>query len=852
VRGSDTPFAEERPTGDDAIEGANDVGAFYTDEAVGTFLARKGLWETLRSNLLSAGSVAGPGGIDPELVRDIGADDRSDSVDGTTGFDVLYRHYEDDPAALETIDETLRDLTVCDPAAGDGSVLLAVARTLFEWRSRCVDRDPAPLRREILCRNLFGVDLRPAATTACRRRLQRWARGDHEAKASEVTLPDLTERIRTGNSLVGFVDSEPVREVLSASDPPRASIADHHQTLCTRLDERYATRQRRAESGPRMSDHVESVAETRRSLAATPDCSPSLRVTVPEGLPNGLATELDRRGFTVYTYTARLDDPTLDGDTSADGPVNGETSADGGLDESFLRAVFERLRSDSAVEEWSVIVEREYAGSDFADRIEAIHWPLAFPSAVLADGGFDLVVGNPPYGATLDPEMKALVTSECNYECQNAVDTCEWFYERALDLARESGVVSFVVTKALAFYGSWADIREKLLAETDTRHVFDVGLGFEDVNLETIALVNVLDDGSVSHTRERTEAGTETAVYRSEDRKDERANRPVLAGSVDGRIMRDAGTIVFSPVTDEQSDALDRILDCERRLGDVLSGDGTTRQLYIPDSEKADLDAGNGAYINKNHWVQPFYLEDVWHCDLEAYREAVDAYAVPRVMVKVLRGSRLRAWLDPHGELVGTEKLVNVPLIESSPAEIAFVYAALNHPCVSFYLQTAVFSGTTETARVMDGRYSTPIPIPDPAPTVESAVATLAWTLTLARQLAYDSTTGAGDTDSTRGPTCDRLQGGLDALVAGCYLDVCTDRVHEWSETLLADGPPVDHVRELFESFYTARYATPDGNPQQYWTDIESVTAGVGSMLEEWETERVCDSPAMDAIKNAL
>jgi len=815
---------------DGPAERADDVGAYYTDPQVARFLARCGLWEALRTHLerdVERGRA--PDG----LARHGLPRPRREGSDGDSqwGFAALADRYADEPAVLAHVDGVLRNLTVCDPAAGDGALLLAAAETLCEWRSRCGDHDPGTLRREILSGNLFGVDCRASAAEACRRRLRAWALdvAPDESPEPDARPPVPDPAVRTGNSLLGVVDPGLLAETrrdLEATAP--GAVDTRRAELRPRLDAAYAARQRARDDGPRMADHVADADAAWSSLLAVPGPA-VLRVTVPEGLPDGLAAALDEHGFTTYTYTARLEDPALDT----------PTTDDLSLDKRGLERLFERLRGGP--DDWAVVVERAYVGRDFApDALDALHWPLAFPSA-FREGGFDLVLGNPPYGASLAPEAEPLVTDEANYECQGAVDSCEWFYERALALARDGGVVSFVVTKALAFYASWSDIRGKLLDETAIRHVFDVGLGVADVDLETVALVHTLDGAGAEHGE--TEENV-AAVYQSENRQRRDANRPLYRGSVDQRVMRDAGTIVFTPLDGDQRAALDRIRGCDRRLGDLMSTAETTRQLYVPDSEKRTLGPGDDAYVESNPWVQPFHLTDVWHCDLDAYRESVRSYAVPRVMLKVLRGSRLRAWLDPHGELVGTEKLVSVPLAASSPAEIAFVYAALNHPCVSFYLQTAVFSGTTETARVMDGQYAKPIPVPDPPLAVETAVAGLAWTLTLARQVEYD-------TGRDLGRACDRLHCALEAVVGGLYLGF-PDSVSGWSDALLADGPPTDRVRELFEAFYTARYATRDGNPDRYRDAIESLARRTVTVVDGWETGRICDSSQMATVQERL
>lgn len=836
------------------VPGNAEVGAYYTGETVTDFMVRRALWEALRAKIEEdRGRGRAPDGLD-DLYRP-GAERRGDvEADQRDGFDVLYAEHGDDRAVLAYVDAKLRELTVCDPAVGSGSFALAVANILFEWRSMCApERDAYEVRRQIVAENVFGVDVLEGAAEICRLRLWLWTVSAAPVDARQgvpiedrrpvPSPPDVAARVRTGNSLLGFAGTDALADEREREDHDGtvAKLCEYgerieahgavegsdgadgrdlqarHDELKRALDDRYAAAQRDpAANAPTIADHVDDARAACHSIEAG-SASTTFSVEVPDGIPDAIDAALGDLGFTTYTYKARLDDPSLD--------------------VAALERVFDRLRRHfDDPDAWRAFVEREYVGRDFAPTgLDAVHWPLAFPRAFLDEGGFDVVVGNPPYGASVSPEAEPLLRSERTYDCQGAADTCEWFYERALDLVHERGVVSYLVSKSVAFYSSWSEIRERLLSETAFKHVFDVGLGFADVNLETVAIVQTVGEDPESAP----------TVHRSRDRRRPTDNRPVHLGWVDQRFMRDAGRILFRPIDGAEADVFERIRSRDRRLGDAMSTADTTRQLYVPDREKARLDEGDDAFVDANPWVQPYHLEDVWHADLSDYRETVDAYAVPRVMLKVLRGSRLRAWLDPNGEIVGTEKLVNVPLEDSTPAAIAFVYAALNHPCASFYLQKAVFSETTETARVMDGDYSTPIPIPAPRTDVRNAVAQVAWTLTLARQLDHDSERDLSTETS-------RLRAALESAVAGLYLGGHDDRLRSWTADLQARGPSHGEVRRTFETFYTARFATRDGSPETHWDDVESLAATTAAVVAEWETEAILESPAMRVVEDVL
>jgi type I restriction-modification system DNA methylase subunit len=855
VRLSDLEASERN---DLLSEGNSEVGAYYTGEDITDFKARRALWEGLLEKIdediekdeaptaLNLDNLYRPGKNQTEAIE-------SDQKDG---FDVLYHEYESSPEVLNYLDSKLQEVKVCDPAVGSGSFALAVANTLFEWRSMCrPNADEYILRREIIAQNIFGVDILEGATEICKLRLWLWlisstpvdtTEGTPVDEREEIpTLPDITFNIRTGNSLLGFTETaavtgqdrtlgsyqmeeklaqygEDVQDYRESTDPEKQTKREleiRHRELKEDLDEWYAETQSDSNNNRlTISDHVENVDAAWDSLNAAPQSSTTLSIKIPDGIPESIDEYLEIQDFTTYKYKARLDSPTLD--------------------KQSVENIFDHLREHfSDPDDWNILIEREYAGQDFQeDKLDACHWPLEFPLVFMKNGGFDVVISNPPYGASLSPEEEPLLKNENNYECQGTNDSCEWFYERALDLVHSQGVISYIVNKSIAFYSSWGDIRERLLEETEFKHIFDVGLGFVGVNLETIAIVSTLGSNGRSSI---------PTVHRSRDLRSTTSNQPVHLGWVNQEFMMDSKTIIFRPITDDQSEVLECLRSHDRRLGDVMSTEDTTRQLYIPDSKKKKLDHGNDHYINKNPWVQEFYLEDIWHKDLSDYQDSVDKYAVPRVMLKVLRGTRLRAWIDADGEVVGTEKLVNVPLEDSNPAEIAFVYAALNHPCASYYLQKAIFSETTESARVMDGQYSKPIPIPEVHSDIETPVAHLAWVLTLARQLNHDSNRDLSDQVET-------LQTALNAILSALYLDIQLETINRWCSTIRSEKEETEQVHELFERFYTERFATRNGSPERYWDEIETVVESIVDTVSTWDTGEISNSHKMEVVEEIL
>lgn len=100
----------------------------------------------------------------------------------------------------------LQTLRIIDPACGSGAFLVQLLETLDALHSRLGDpRDAHTRRREILAVSIFGVDRQPMAVWLCELRL--WLSVVIECQATRAErippLPNLDHHIRVGDSLAG-------------------------------------------------------------------------------------------------------------------------------------------------------------------------------------------------------------------------------------------------------------------------------------------------------------------------------------------------------------------------------------------------------------------------------------------------------------------------------------------------------------------------------------------------------------------------------------------------------------------------------------------------------------------------
>lgn len=111
---------------------------------------------------------------------------------------------------------------------------------------------------------------------------------------------------------------------------------------------------------------------------------------------------------------------------------------------------------------------------------KAFNWHAQFPD-VFRNGSFDVVVGNPPYGADLKEKDREWLDKR--YETNNN-DTAVLFMKLATELLNKNGINGFIIPKPFVYSSTWKKIREELL--DGLTEIVDCGKVWKEVLLEQI------------------------------------------------------------------------------------------------------------------------------------------------------------------------------------------------------------------------------------------------------------------------------------------------------------------------------------------------------------------------------
>ena len=327
---------------------------------------------------------------------------------------------------------------ILDPAVGSGAFLLEALHQLEETAAPLrAGESRAGRRRAIVRDSLFGVDADPMAVRLAELRLWLAIVVDDDATPTDVApLPNLDWNVRQGDSLISPLDG---------AAWPAALAAGRLTAVAERRTRYYAA------VGPEKTSLGESIRADERALAL-------------EGIDAAL-TRLTERIADAHSLTGR--------DLFGERPRRSRAAE---------RRVSEWRRQRRDLAALRRRVDQESALPFFSYDV---HF-----GATLAHGGFDVVLGNPPWvrGEALPSSLRAALarryaswrSGSTRAGFSHTPDLSVAFVERALELARPGGVVAFLLPAKLLRAGYAAQLRGLLRREATVLFLGDRSHGTDD------------------------------------------------------------------------------------------------------------------------------------------------------------------------------------------------------------------------------------------------------------------------------------------------------------------------------------------------------------------------------------
>ena len=116
---------------------------------------------------------------------------------------------------------------------------------------------------------------------------------------------------------------------------------------------------------------------------------------------------------------------------------------------------------------------------------KAFNWNEEFKD-IMANGGFDVIIGNPPYGAGLDDLSKQYFQQNYKDVIVRYLNTYNFFVKKSLDLLKDGGYLSFILPNTLLYQLEDTNTRKFLLDNCEIKTIINLGDNiFDDADVPT-------------------------------------------------------------------------------------------------------------------------------------------------------------------------------------------------------------------------------------------------------------------------------------------------------------------------------------------------------------------------------
>ena len=395
------------------LEDNKDKGAFYTPKEIVSYMCRSALSSYLKVPLSSLGV-------------------QESAVDAFVNNPQEHHDFTEEQRTV--LLNSLRTVRICDPAIGSGAFPVGMMNLLYQCRRSLEGSDAraVDIKTDIIQHNIFGVDIEQGAVDIARLRF--WLAlvvDEEEAHA----LPNLDYRIVRGNSLLTTFNNEYIN--LGEDKPSnRSKLAKLKKQLAIAQGECY-----------NLSGEEKLRKEIEIKLLLLDIIA--MRLDIDIKVADEVAT----------------DNPTLFDVPRNARQTKAQKEAIALAEQKRKSRIILKALRDNLNDNKLSLIERARTDINFFD------WDIIFSDVFAEKNGFDVVIGNPPYGVSIKDDYRKAVV----YHLGNVPDYEIYYYfiEIAHRCLMEKGILSYIIPNTYLFNTYANTYRHSILQKWNVLEILD-------------------------------------------------------------------------------------------------------------------------------------------------------------------------------------------------------------------------------------------------------------------------------------------------------------------------------------------------------------------------------------------
>jgi len=147
---------------------------------------------------------------------------------------------------------------------------------------------------------------------------------------------------------------------------------------------------------------------------------------------------------------------------------------------------------DNNIKDGNSLIDTDFYDSqlDFGEekKIKPFNWQKAFPD-VFKQGGFDCVIGNPPWGADFSEESLSYLRERNKKIIVRMIDSFMYFVYKSYALLKPNGSFGMILPDVLFYQTDNSKLREYILKHSSIEELLNLGNVFENVTRPSCILI---------------------------------------------------------------------------------------------------------------------------------------------------------------------------------------------------------------------------------------------------------------------------------------------------------------------------------------------------------------------------